>query len=116
MAHLRDRGAVPVLSMVFPGAFVDLKMDIIRGFHHIGGPGVQKPLTLALNDKCPKVRYLAAWAMGELKLPGSHKALKKALLCEKYEYVRKTIETLLESELKKIKLEKDNQSLHKGRS
>ncbi len=95
MAHLRDRRAVPVLSTVFPGAWVDLKMGIIRGFHHIGGPGVHKPLILALNDKHPKVRYLAAWAMGELKLPGSRKALKKALLREKHDYVKKTIEESL---------------------
>lgn len=95
MAHLRDRRALPVLSKVFPGAWVDLKMGIIRGFHHIGGPGAHKPLILALNDKHPKVRYLAAWAMGELKLPGSRKALKKALLREKHDYVKKTIEESL---------------------
>lgn len=96
MGQLEDPGAVPVLSAVFQGAWADLKMAIIRSLNRIGGKGAQKTLLLALHDKIPKVRYLAAWALGERKNPASLKALKKALPVEKSKYVRKQIEASIE--------------------
>ena len=97
MGQLQDPRALPVLPEVFPMAWADLKMAIIRSLNRIGGRGAQKTLVIALNDKLPKVRYLAAWALGERISPASLNALKQALTAEKYNYVRKQIEASIEN-------------------
>jgi len=103
LGELQDPKSVRNLSMVFPGAWADLKLACIRSLRSIGGHSAQKTLILAIGDDLPKVRYLAAWALGNLKSQASVKALKNALTIEKYNYVRKQIESTLGNTEYKIK-------------
>ncbi|MBW6492320.1 MAG: HEAT repeat domain-containing protein [Lentimicrobium sp.] len=92
LGHIGDQSSVSVLVNVFPSAWLELKAQIIRSFHLIGGKAFLSPLIGELNDKHMKIRFLAAWALGHQKSKKALKTLKNAALFEKNRYVMNNIQ------------------------
>jgi HEAT repeat protein len=95
IGYIGDQSSVPLLVNVFSSAWLELKAQIIRSFYQIGGKAVIAQLVEALNDRHPKIRFLAAWALGHQKSIQALKSLKKVALIEKNRYVMNNIQTAI---------------------
>lgn len=97
LGNLKDQRAMPAFIKLFPTAWLELKAEIIRSMVKIGGRAVIDPLVEAMKDNHPKIRFLAAWALGIQRNSRSKNELRKAQVYEKNNYV-----------LNKIKLSHQN--------